>query len=144
MLTESVSTSRCYSGPCALPTSDLMVVWSFLFVLFLLYRLGLNPNPSTRGLFPPCLCRWSSRSSASPPHCLFLFSALDPPYGPVVAESRHQVSPPTTTAALATPTSGPPSSPSPSPPPPISRILVVELGDGTWMAGDRSGMGRGG
>jgi hypothetical protein len=113
---------------------DLLALFLFLVFLFLC-RLGMNPNSSTPVFFTT-LAPVTELVLGLPPRCLLLFSALDPPYGPVATESRHPPSPPSTTTTLVALLNGPPSSP--PPPLPFSRFLVTELTRRTMLSEGRA------
>jgi hypothetical protein len=85
---ESVPASRRHPGSSSASTSsDLMATWTFC-LFYSLCQLGMNPNPSTP-VFLHCACAGGQASHQF--LLLAIFSSLatlDPPYGPITAESR--------------------------------------------------------
>jgi hypothetical protein len=75
----------------------------------------MNPNPITP-MFFTVLALVTELVLGFPSRCLLLLSALDPPYGPVAAGSRHPPCPPSTVACFVALLSGLLSSAPPPPP----------------------------
>jgi hypothetical protein len=105
---------RCLASSFASCVPDLLALSFSCCFSLVYYTLTIAHR-----YFPPCLCRWPSRSSIFLLAVFSSFFTLDPPCGPVPAGSRH---PPCSTyhrchpcCSVEWPTVFPTPTPSPSP-----------------------------